>query len=85
MKKIIVLFLFLGISNLVFSQKLVVHHLDENGKETSVETYQLGDFIVIGHAKKGKKLHYFEGKITGIFQNSGETRLFDYARRIKKR
>lgn len=45
-----------------------MHHLDENGKETSVETFQLGDFIVIGHAKEGKKPHYFEGKITGIFK-----------------
>ena len=80
MKEIILLFIFLGISNLVFSQKLIVHHLDENGKETSVETYQLGDFIVIGHAKKGKKPHYFKGKITGIFKNRGEIRVFDYAR-----
>ncbi|MCK5372584.1 MAG: hypothetical protein KAQ62_28670 [Cyclobacteriaceae bacterium] len=57
-----------------------MHHLDENGKETSVKTFQLGDFIVIGHAKEGKKPHYFEGKITGIFKNRGEIRVFDYAR-----
>ena len=57
-----------------------MHHLDENGKETSAVTFLLGDFIVIGHAKEGKKPHYFEGKITGIFKNRGEIRVFDYAK-----
>lgn len=80
MKKIVVFIIFLGISNYGISQKLVVHHLDENGTETSSETYELGDFIVIGFAKEGKKPHYFEGKITGLFKKKGEVRVFDYAR-----
>ncbi len=80
MNKILIFILFLGISNYAISQKLLVHHLDENGAETSVETYQLGDFIVIGHAKEGKNAHYFEGKITGLFKKKGVIRVFDYAR-----
>ena len=80
MKKNILFILLLGISNFVFSQELKVHHFDENGEETSVETYKLGDFIVIAHAKDGKKAHFFEGKITGLFKKKGLIKVFDYAR-----
>ncbi len=80
MKKIILFVLFLGISSYGISQKLVVHHLDDNGKETKVETYKHGDFIVIAHAKEGKKVHYFEGKITGLYKNKGVIKVLDLAR-----
>jgi len=80
MKKIILFILFLGISSYGISQKLVVHHLDDNGKETGIETYKHGDFIVIAHAKDGKKVHYFEGKITGLYKNKGVIKVLDLAR-----
>ena len=80
MKKIILFILFLGISGYGFSQKLVVHHFDDNGNETGVETYKHGDFIVIAHNKDGKKVHYFEGKITGLYKNKGVIKVLDLAR-----
>ena len=80
MKKLILFILFLGISSYGISQKLLVHHLDNNGNETSVETYKHGDFIVIAHAKEGKKVHYFEGKITGLYQKKGAIKVLDLAR-----
>ena len=76
----ILLFLILGISNFAISQKLIVHHFDNNGNETSVETYNHGDFIVIAHAKPGKKVHYFEGKITGLYHKKGVIKVLDLAR-----
>ena len=80
MKKLILFVLFLGISNYGISQKLLVHHLDNNDNETSVETYKHGDFIVIAHAKEGKNIHYFEGKITGLYKNKGVIKVLDLAR-----
>jgi len=80
MKRITFFILFLGIANFGISQKLVVHHFDNNGNETGVETFKHGDFIVIAHAKKGKKIHYFEGKITGLYQKKGVVKILDLAR-----
>ncbi len=80
MKKFILIILLLGISNFAVSQKMVVHHFDDKGNETGVETYKHGDFIVIAHAKEGKKIHYFEGKITGLYKNKGVIKVLDLAR-----
>ncbi len=72
--------MFLSISNYAISQKLVVHHYDNNGNETDIETYKHGDFIVIAHAQGSKKVHYFEGKITGLYKKKGVVKVLDLAR-----
>ena len=61
-------------------QELLVRRFDSNYNEVSIDTFMLGDLIIIGHAKKGKNPHYFQGKITGIFKDRGVIRVFDYAR-----
>lgn len=63
-----------------YAQELIVTRFDSSYKEVSKDTFMLGDLIIIGHAKQGKKPHYFQGKITGIFKDRGVIRVFDYAR-----
>ena len=62
------------------AQELLVRHYDANRNEVSIDTFMLGDLVVLGHANKGKNPHYFQGKITGIFKDRGVIRVFDYAR-----
>ena len=64
----------------LYGQKLLVHEFGESGEEIASEKYQLGEMVVIAHKKEGKAVHYFEGKITGIFKNRSVIRVFDYAR-----
>ena len=80
MKYFLIPFLLIGISFQVFSQELLVRNFDATQTEVSIDTFMLGDLIIIGHAKQGKKPHYFQGKITGIFKDRGVIRVFDYAR-----
>lgn len=80
MRKLL-LFVLIIIFNLpVIGQELLVKRYDSNYNEVSIDTFMLGDLIIIGHAKQGKKPHYFQGKITGIFKDRGVVRVFDYAR-----
>lgn len=80
--KYLLLFLFLSGSTLsVSGQELLVSTYDSSYQNViRIDTFMLGDLIVIGHAKKGKNPHYFQGKITGIFKDRGVIRVFDYAR-----
>ena len=80
MRTFLLSFLIVLFSLPAFSQELLVKRFDANYKEVSIDTFMLGDLIIIGHAKKGKKPHYFQGKITGIFKDRGVIRVFDYAR-----
>lgn len=80
MKKLLLLFLIVGCSLTSSGQELLVKRFDSSYNEVSVDTFMLGDLIIIGHAKKGKNPHYFQGKITGIFKDRGVIRVFDYAR-----
>jgi hypothetical protein len=80
MKYFLIPFLLIGISFQVFSQELLVRRYDATQTEVSIDTFMLGDLIIIGHAKQGKKPHYFQGKITGVFKDRGVIRVFDYAR-----
>ena len=81
MKKVIALVLITGMTQMLSSQELLVRTYDSSYQnEIRVDTFMLGDLIVIGHAKKGKNPHYFQGKITGIFKDRGVIRVFDYAR-----
>jgi len=80
MKKIFLSLLILGFSLPAIGQELLVKRFDANYNEISIDTFMLGDLIIIGHAKKGKNPHYFQGKITGIFKDRGVVRVFDYAR-----
>ena len=72
--------LFLCLSSVISSQELIVHHFNANREEVKTDTLFLGDLVIIGHAKKGKNPHYFQGKITGIFDDRQVVRVFDYAR-----
>ena len=80
MKKILLSLLIFGFSLPAIGQELLVKRYDANYNEVSIDTFMLGDLIIIGHAKKGKNPHYFQGKITGIFKDRGVVRIFDYAR-----
>lgn len=81
MKKLFLLLFFLGYTYSVSGQELLVRTFDSSYQnEIRIDTFMLGDLIVIGHAKKGKNPHYFQGKITGIFKDRGVIRVFDYAR-----
>jgi len=80
MKKLLLFVLLLGFTFSAASQELLVKRFDSNYNEISIDTFMLGDLIIIGHAKKGKNPHYFQGKITGIFKDRGVVRVFDYAR-----
>lgn len=57
-----------------------MRRFDASYNEVSIDTFMLGDLIILGHAKNGKNPHYFQGKITGIFKDRGVVRVFDYAR-----
>jgi len=80
MRKLLLSFLIVVFSLPAFGQELLVKRFDSNYNEVSIDTFMLGDLIIIGHAKKGKNPHYFQGKITGIFKDRGVVRIFDYAR-----
>lgn len=80
MKKLLLSILVVGFSLPGMSQELLVRRFDSNYKEVSIDTFMLGDLIIIGHAKQGKNPHYFQGKITGIFKDRDVIRVFDYAR-----
>lgn len=81
MKKLYIFLLIAGLTYELSSQELLVRTYDSSYQnEIRVDTFMLGDLIVIGHAKKGKNPHYFQGKITGIFKDRGVIRVFDYAR-----
>jgi len=80
MRKLLVCILIVGFSLPSMGQELLVKRFDANYNEVSIDTFMLGDLIIIGHAKKGKNPHYFQGKITGIFKDRGVVRVFDYAR-----
>lgn len=80
MKKLLLFALIIGLNLPICSQELLVKRFDANYNEVSIDTFMLGDLIIIGHAKKGKNPHYFQGKITGIFKDRGVVRIFDYAR-----
>jgi len=80
MRKLLLSFLIVVFSLPAFGQELLVKRFDSNYNEVSIDTFMLGDLIIIGHAKKGKNPHYFQGKITGIFKDRGVIRVFDYAR-----
>ena len=80
MKKYLFFILIIGFNLSVNSQELLVKRFDANYNEVSIDTFMLGDLIIIGHAKQGKNPHYFQGKITGIFKDRGVIRVFDYAR-----
>ena len=80
MRKLFLSFLIFVFSLPATGQELLVRRFDSNYNEISIDTFMLGDLIIIGHAKKGKNPHYFQGKITGIFKDRGVIRVFDYAR-----
>lgn len=80
MRKLFLSFLIFVFSLPAVGQELLVRRFDSNYNEVSIDTFMLGDLIIIGHAKKGKNPHYFQGKITGIFKDRGVIRVFDYAR-----
>jgi len=80
MKKLLFFVLIVSFSLPAMGQELLVKRFDSNYNEVSIDTFMLGDLIIIGHAKKGKNPHYFQGKITGIFKDRSVIRVFDYAR-----
>ena len=81
MKKILSTLFFLGIVSSVSGQELIVRTFDSSYQnEIRIDTFMLGDLIILGHANKGKNPHFFQGKITGIFKDRGVIRVFDYAR-----
>ena len=81
MKKILYVLLLFCFGYSVTGQELLVRTFDSSYEnEIKVDTFMLGDLIVVGHAKNGKNPHYFQGKITGIFKDRGVIRVFDYAR-----
>ena len=80
MKTLLSLIALLCLSTVGFSQELIVHHFNAAREEVKTDTLFLGDLVVLGHAKKGKNPHYFQGKITGIFNDRQVVRVFDYAR-----
>ncbi|MCK5872840.1 MAG: hypothetical protein KAG26_08440 [Methylococcales bacterium] len=80
MKNLLLFILFIGFNLPITGQEMLVKRFDANYNEVGIDTFMLGDLIIIGHAKKGKNPHYFQGKITGIFKDRGVIRIFDYAR-----
>ena len=62
------------------AQKLNVDFFNEAGELNHSLQFEVGDIVVLAHQKEGKRVHYFEGKITGIFEERGQIRVFDYAR-----
>lgn len=61
------------------AQKLVVRFLDSAGTEINKQSFEIGDVVIIAH-QKGKNVHYFQGKITGLFKDRNVVRVFDFAR-----
>ena len=81
MKYLLLFLLVAGVTKNLSAQELLVRTYDSSYQnEIRIDTFMLGDLIVIGHAKNGKNPHYFQGKITGIFKDRGVIRVFDYAR-----
>jgi hypothetical protein len=80
MKTLLPFIALLCISTVSFSQELIVHHFNASREEVKTDTLFLGDLVVLGHAKRGKNPHYFQGKITGLFNDRQVVRVFDYAR-----
>lgn len=81
MKSLLLFLCFFGVVQSFQAQELLVRTYDASYENViKIDTFMLGDLIVIGHAKKGKNPHYFQGKITGIFKDRGVIRVFDYAR-----
>lgn len=80
MKTFFPLIALLYFSTAGFSQELIVHRFNAAGEEIKTDTLFLGDLVVLGHAKKGKNPHHFQGKITGIFKDRQVVRVLDYAR-----
>src|SRR5210317_1248212 len=80
MKTVFSSILFLCLSSVVSSQELIVHHFNATREEVKTDTLFLGDLVILGHANEGKNPHYFQGKITGIFNDKQVVRVFDYAR-----
>jgi hypothetical protein len=78
--KISVFVFFIGFGNGVTSQELLVKNYNAQRNLIRIDTFLLGDFVIIKHAKKGRNPHHFQGKITGIFKDRGVVRVFDYAR-----
>ena len=61
MKKLLLVLLIAGFSLPALGQELLVRRFDSNYNEVSIDTFMLGDLIIIGHAKQGKNPHYFQG------------------------
>ncbi len=80
MKKICLLIIIILWANSAKSQELIVHHFNSSREEIKTDTLFLGDLVVIAHAAKGKRPHYFQGKITGLMDHRNVIRVFDYAR-----
>lgn len=81
MKKLwILVVLVLNVVELSHAQELLVRTFDAQRNLVKIDTFLLGDFIIIKHAKKGRNPHHLQGKITGIFKERGVVRVFDYAR-----
>ena len=79
MKKVLLIGFALISSAPVCGQKLVVRTF-ENEIEVGVDTLYIDDYVVLGHGEEGKKIRNFQGKITGIFPDRGQVRVFDYGR-----
>ncbi len=75
---LLVLLLLLVFGNLM-AQRLLVHNTGDTGKDTTYKV-ELGDVVLVAHQLPGKQVHYFQGKVTGIFKDRGVVRIFDYAR-----
>ena len=69
MKTLCLSVVLLSLSTITYSQELIVRHFNANREEIKTDTLFLGDLVVMGHAKRGKNPHYFQGKITGIFSD----------------
>lgn len=83
LSKFTLYFLFLFFGLLAFkmdAQELLVKNYDAQRNLVKIDTFLLGDYIIVKHAKKGRNPHHFQGKITGIFKKRGVIRVFDYAR-----
>lgn len=70
----------LGSSLKLSAQELLVKNYDAQRNLVEIDTFLLGDYVIVKHARKGRNPHHFQGKITGIFKKRGVIRVFDYAR-----
>lgn len=79
--KIDLYLLLIGLASLnLNAQELLVKNYDAQRNLVKIDTFLLGDYVIVKHARKGRKPHHFQGKITGIFKKRGVIRVFDYAR-----